>query len=148
MKYYHSMEVPDVRRRLRTAIDEARRRAEDRRARNDAASRAWDKALQDVVVPAFHLVAAAMTAEGYRFKVVTPGTTARLVPERGGEEFVEVALETDGGQPAVLIRSARGRGRRSVVRERPLGTGSAADIATDDDVIPALLDELAPFLER
>ena len=142
------MEVSDVRRRLRTAIDEARRRGEERRGRKDAESRAWEKALQDVVVPAFHVVASALTAEGYRFKVVTPGTTARLVPERGGEEFVELALETESDEPVVMIRSARGRGRRSVVRERPLGTRSAADIHTDNEIIPPLLEELAPFLER
>jgi hypothetical protein len=141
------MEVSDVRRRLRTAIDEARRRAEDRRARKDAESRAWEKALQDIVIPAFHLVASALTAEGHRFKVVTPGTTARLVPERGGEEFVEVALDTEADEPVVMIRSARGRGRRSVVRERPLGTPSAADIVSDHEIIPPLVDELTPFLE-
>lgn len=142
------MEVSDARRRLRTAIDDARRRVEERRARKDAESRAWEKTLQDVVIPAFHLLASALTAEGYRFKVVTPGATVRLVPERGGEEFVEVALETEGDEPVVMIRSTQGRGRRTVARERPLGPRSSADILTDDDVIPPVLDELAPFLER
>ena len=142
------MEVSDVRRRLRSAIDEARRRTEERRARKDAESQAWEKALVEVVVPAFHLVASALTAEGYRFKVVTPGATARLVPERGGEEFVEVALDTEGGEPVVTIRSTQGRGRRTVTRERPLGVRSAADIHNDNEVITPLLEELAPFLER
>ena len=148
MKYYHLMEVSDVRRRLRTAIEEARRRAEERRARKDAESRAWEKTLQDVAIPAFHLLASALTAEGHRFKVVTPGTTVRLVPERGGEEFVELALDTDGDAPVVMIRSTQGRGRRTVTRERPLGARSAVDVLTDNDIIPAVLDELAPFLER
>jgi hypothetical protein len=148
VKYYHLMEVSDVRRRLRNAIDEARRRGEERRARKDAESRAWEKALQDVAIPAFHLLASALTAEGYRFKVVTPGATVRLVPERGGEEFVEIALETDGDDPGVTIRSTHGRGRRTVTRERPLGVRSASDIVSDNDVIPAVLDELVPFLER
>ena len=142
------MEVADVRRRLRAAIEEARRRAEDRRARKDAETRGWETALQDVVVPAFHLVASALAAEGYRFKVVTPGATARLVPERGGEEFVEVALETEADEPVVLIRSTRGRGRRTTTRERPLGVRSAAEIVSDDTIVPALLEELTPFLER
>jgi hypothetical protein len=148
VRYHHLMEVSDVRRRVRTAIDEARRRAEDRRARKDAEGRAWEKALQDVVVPAFHLVASALVAEGYRFKVVTPGTTVRLVPERGGEAFVEVALETETDEPVVLIRSTQGRGRRTVTRERPLGVRSAADIVSDDEIVPPLLEELTPFLER
>ena len=142
------MEVSDVRRRLRSAIDEARRRTDERRARKDAESRAWEKALEDAVIPAVHLVASALTAEGYRFKVVTPGATVRLVPERGGEEFVEIALETDGDEPVVMIRSTQGRGRRTVTRERPLGVRSAADIHTDNEVITPLLEALAPFLER
>jgi hypothetical protein len=142
------MEVSDVRRRLRTAIEEARRRADERRVRKDAESRAWEKALQEVVIPAFHLVATALAAEGHRYKVVTPGATARLVPERGGDEFVEVALETEGDEPVVIIRSTQGRGRRMITRERPLGARSAADILTDDDVIAPLVGELAPFLER
>jgi hypothetical protein len=142
------MEVSDVRRRVRTAIEEARRRAEERRARKDAESRAWERALQDVVVPAFHLVASALAAEGYRFKVETPGATARLVPERGGEEYVEVALDSDGDQPVVMIRSTWGRGRRTVTRERPLGARSAVDILTDDEVVPPLVEELQSLLER
>src|SRR5215831_12025574 len=89
------MEVSDVRRRLLTAIDEARRQAAERRTRKDEATRAWEGVLADVAVPMFHQVAQALNAEGFRFQVVTPGTTVRLVAERGGEEFVEVALDTD-----------------------------------------------------
>ena len=63
------MEVSDVRRRLRGAIDEARRRATERRDRKDAASRVWERLLPDVAVPAFHLMASALTGEGLRFKV-------------------------------------------------------------------------------
>jgi hypothetical protein len=143
------MEVSDVRRRLRAAIDEVKRESEQRRARNDEAVRTWERALEEVVVPAFHQLASALNAEGYRFKVVTPGTTARLVPERGGEEFVELALDTDGDEPVVMIRSTQGRGRRMVTRERPLSARSAADILTNNELaVTETIDELKHFLER
>jgi hypothetical protein len=142
------MEVSDVRRRLRTAIEEARRNAEERRQRRDDAARAWERALETVITPAFHQLASALTAEGYRFQVVTPGTTARLVPERGGEEFVEIALETEGDEPLVMIRSTRGRGRRTIARERSLGGRGAIDALADTEIASAVIDELVPFLER
>lgn len=138
------MEVSDVRRRLRGAIDDARRRADARRVRRDEATRTWESVLNDVAVPAFHQLAAALTAEGYRFQVVTPGATARLVPDRGGEEFVEISLDLEGEEPVVMIRSTRGRGRRVVARERPLGAIALAD----EQIVDQVIEELKPFLER
>ena len=142
------MEVSDVRRRLRAAIEEARRNAEQRRQRKDDAARAWEHALETVITPAFHQLASALTAEGYRFKVVTPGATARLVPERGGEEFVEIALDSDGDEPMVMIRSTRGRGRRMTARERSIGGRAAIDTLADSEIASAVIDELVSFLER
>jgi len=136
------MEVSDVRRRLRTAIEEARRRADERRAKKDASVREWERVLADVAVPAFHQIALALNAEGYRYKVTTPGSAVRLVPERGGDEFVELALDTDGEEPVVMIRSTRGRGRRTVTNERPIGARSSVDVLTDDEVIDGVIAEL------
>lgn len=142
------MEVSDVRRRLRSAIDEARRNAGERRQRKDDAVRAWERALETGITPAFHQLASALTAEGYRFKVVTPGTTVRLVPERGGDQFVEIALDTEGDEPLVMIRSAHGRGRRMTERERAIAAGTAIGALTDVEIASAVIDELVPFLER
>ena len=142
------MEVSDVRRRVRAAIEESRRETDERRARKDGASRAWEQVLADVAVPAFHHVAQALVAEGLRFKVVTPGAVARLVPERGGEEFIELALDTEGDEPVVMIRSTRGRGRRTVASERALTAGSAVDSLTDDRIVSEVIEELKPFLQR
>ena len=141
------MEIYDVRRLLRGAIDEARRRVTERRERKDAASRVWEQILPDVAVPAFHLVASALTGEGLRFNVSTPGNAVRLTPERGGEEFIELALDTDD-EPVVTLRSARARGRRAVSSERPLRAGLAIAGLTQEDVVTAVLEELVPFIER
>lgn len=142
------MEVADVRRRLRAAIEESRRHADARRTKRDAASREWERVLTDVAVPAFHQIASALTAEGYRFKVVTPGAAVRLVPERGGEEFVELALDTEGDEPEVMIRSTRARGRRTISSERSLGARSAVGVLTDNELVDQVMADLIKLLER
>ena len=147
------MEVSDVRRRLRAAMEDAKRLAEERRTKKDAAVREWERVLADVVTPAFHQIAQALNAESHRFQVTTPGSAVRLVPERGGEEFVEVALDTDGDAPQVMIRSTRGRGRRTVTNERPLAARSvdaltALTALTDEEIVGEVIEELKPFLQR
>jgi len=142
------MEVSDVRRRLRAAIDEAKRHSAERRARVDAASRAWEETLPVIVVPAFHALSQALAAEGHRFHVLTPGESARLSVERSAEEFVELALDTARETPAVMLRSTRGRGRRMVSSERVVVAGEAIAQLTQEAVVGLLLEELIPFIER
>jgi hypothetical protein len=142
------MEVSDVRRRLRGAIEEAKRRAAERRGRVDEASRAWAEVLTATVEPAFHTLASALSGEGHRFKVLTPGGAARLALERSAEEFIELALDTAREEPAVMLRSTRGRGRRMVSSERVAREGSTIATLTQEDVVGLLLDELVPFIER
>jgi hypothetical protein len=142
------MEVSDVRRRLRHAIDEAKRHAADRRARVDQAARTWSERLPDAVVPAVHAVHSALAGEGYRFTVSTPGDTAHLALERSAAEFVEVALDTDRESPAVVLRSTRGRGRRTVTSERVIAEGAAIAELSQDAIVDAVIQELVPFIER
>jgi hypothetical protein len=141
------VEPSDVRRRLRAAIDEAKRHSTERRARVDAASRAWEEALPATVVPAFHALSQALAAEGHRFKVLTPGESARLSVERSAEEFVELALDTARDVPAVMLRSTRGRGRRIISSERVAAEGGAIAQLTQEAVVGFLLEELIPFIE-
>src|SRR5688500_20371307 len=106
------MEVADVRRRIRAAIDAARVRAAERRARTDEASRAYDVFLETVAVPAFHTVVNALTGEGYRFKVITPGRAVRMTQERSAEDVIVLALDTERDVPGVVILASRRPGRR------------------------------------
>src|SRR6266851_9719837 len=142
------MEVSDVRRRIRAAIESARLRAAARRTRTDEASRAYDGFLEATAVPAFHAVVNALTGEGHRFKVTTPGRAVRMSPERSAEDFIELSLDTERDAPAVVLLSSRGRGRRTVSRDRILGEGPTIAALTEEDVVTALLDELLPFIER
>lgn len=142
------MEVSDVRRRIRAAIEAARARGVERRARTDEASRAYDRFLDAAAVPAFHLVVSALTGEGHRFTVNTPGRAVRMSPERSSEDFLELSLDTERDRPAVVIRSSRGRGRRVAMTERTLREDVPIGELAGEDVIAALIDELVPFLER
>jgi len=142
------MEVSDLRRRLRSAIDDAKKRSVERRTRVDDARRAWERLLPEMAVPTFHTMAGALTAEGHRFKVFTPGEAVRLSLERSAEEFVELSLDTDRDEPALLLRSTRGRGRRIVSTERIVGEGAQIAGVTQEDLVAAMLEELIPFIER
>jgi hypothetical protein len=142
------MEVSEVRRRLRGAIEEARRRSAERRVRADEASRAWERILPEIAVPTFQTIASALTADGHRFKVFTPGEAVRLSLERSAEEFVELSLDTQRDQPAALLRSTRGRGGRMVSSERVIRDGQKIADLTQEDIVDALLEELIPFIER
>jgi hypothetical protein len=142
------MEVSDVRRRLRAAIDSAKVRAAERRTRTDEASRAYDVILEAVAVPAFQTVVNALVGEGHRYKVTTPGRAVRLSPERSAEDFVELSLDTEREAPAVVLVSSRGRGRRAVSTERILREGPRIAELGEEDIVTALLEELLPFIER
>jgi hypothetical protein len=142
------MEVAEVRRRLRAAIESARKAAQDRRARSDQAARDYEAFLRDVAVPVFQIFASALVAEGHRFKVFTPAESVRLAAESGADDYIEITLDPATDPPVVMGRISRGRGRRSVAAERPIKEhGSVAEL-TDEDVLTFLASEIGPFVER
>jgi hypothetical protein len=142
------MDVPEVRRRLRGAIEQARKGAHERRARADQAGREYEQFLRERAVPVFQTLAAALAAEGFRFTVFTPADAVRLAAGSAGEDFIELVLDTSSDPPGVLGRSSRGRGRRLVSSERPLKEGAAIADIGDDDVLAFLIEEITPFVER
>jgi hypothetical protein len=142
------MEIPDIRRRVRAAIEQAKRDAAARRERSDAASRAYDEFLTTRAVPAFHQLAGALVGEGQRFKVSTPAESVRLTAEGSPESFIELVLDPSDDPPSVLGRANVGRGRRAITRERPLRKSTPIADLTQDDVIEFVLEELTPLLER
>lgn len=142
------MEVSEVRRRLRTAIEKAKQAAVDRRARNDAAARDYEVFLAERAAPVFHQLGAALTSEGHAFKVFTPAASIRLAADRSPEAFIELVLDDSSDPPAVVGRTTRGRGRRTVTSERAIGGGAPVADLTEEDVLAFLLEEITPFVER
>jgi hypothetical protein len=142
------MEVSEVRRRLRAAVEEARHSAAERRTRTAAAARDYEEFLAQRAVPVFHQFATALTGEGHLFKVFTPADSVRLASERSHEEFIELVLDDSSELPTVVGRTSRGRGRRMISAERPVRDGVAIAALTEEDVLTFLLQEITPFIER
>ena len=142
------MEVSEVRRRLRAAIEQARRQAAIRRERNDTAAREYQEFLSARAVPVFNTLAAALTAENHRFQVSTPAGSVRLFAEFSPDDYIELALDATGDKPVLLVRSNRGRGRRQVSTERVVRDGATLSTITDEEVLDFVLSEIEPFVER
>jgi hypothetical protein len=142
------MEIPEVRRRLRAAIDHAKREVSARRERSDATSRAYSEFLEQRAVPTFHTFAAALVAEGYRFKVFTPAGSVRLASESAVEDFIEIVLDATLDPPRVTGHTSRSRGRRSISAERPVRAGASPADLNEEDVLEFLVEEIVPFVER
>jgi hypothetical protein len=142
------MDISEVRRRLRRAIEEARREEAGRRARVDTAARDYEVFLPQVAVPIFRQAASALAAEGHRFTVFTPAESVRLASERSTGDYLELALDSSQDPPRVIGRSSRGRGRRMVTAERPLREGATVAELTDEDVLQFLLTDIVPLLQR
>lgn len=141
------METSEVRKRVLQVIDRAKRSAADRRARNDAAVRAYERFLEDIAIPTFRQVAGALKASGYNFTVFTPGGSVRLMSDKAAEDYIELSLDTTGSRPVVVGRASRVRRGRGVESERPIAE-KTVDALTDGDVLEFMIEELAAFVER
>ena len=142
------MDVPEIRRRLRAAIEKARHTAAERRARTDGAARDYEAFLGQRATPVFHQFAAALNGEGYAFKVFTPAASIRLAADRSPEEFIELSLDETSDPPAVVGRTTRGRGRRMITSERPIGGGTPIADLTEEDALAFLVEEIVELIER
>ena len=140
------MEISEIRRRLRSAIDEARRDAAARRARSDAALRDYDAFLSGVAVPVVQQMASALSGEGHHFNVATPAGSVRLTAANSTEDYIEIALDTSEDPPEVVGRTSRGRGRRMITSERPVRDRTAVGELNEEDVLAFLLTEITPFV--
>ena len=141
------MEIALVRQRVLLTIDRAKRAASERRTRMDEASSDFRSFLDQVAVPLFRQVAAALKAESYTFNVFTPSHSVRLMSEKNASDFIEIVLDTTGDQPLVMGHVSRGRGQRVIESERPIASGNVADLV-EEQLLEFVLKELEPFVER
>jgi hypothetical protein len=143
-----AMDVGEVRRRLKGALETARRTAAERRARSDEAAKHYEAFLADRAVPVVQHLASALTGEGHPFKAMTPSGSVRLSPERAPDEFIELALDASFDPPEVVVHVVRGRGRRTIETEQPLRERTPVSELTEEHVLEALLREVVPFVQR
>jgi len=142
------MEVSEVRRRTKEAIDRAKRTKTERRTLVDEATRDYQIFLDQVATPLLRQIANVLRVEGTPFTLSTPGSAVRLASDRSGQDFVELTLDTAGRQPQVMIHSRRFRGRRVTESEMPIGNSGSVRELTENEVLTAVLKELEGLLER
>jgi hypothetical protein len=133
---------------VQAGMTAARDRAQQRRQRAAEAEVAYDAFLTHVATPIARQVASALNAERYAFTVSTPGRGLRLALDRGRDDFVEIALDTEADQPTVVGRIRRTRGSRTIEEERPVTPGTSPDQVSEEDVLEFLVRALEPWLER
>src|SRR4030095_5625706 len=125
----------------------ARERAKRKREEAATAESAYDSFLANVAVPLARQVAGSLKAEGYAFTLSTPGRGLRLALDRGQDDFIELALDSDAEPPTVTGRIRRTRGSRTLEEERPVKAGTSPDQLTEDDVLEFLVNALEPWLD-
>jgi hypothetical protein len=141
------MEVSEVKRRLSETIERAKRGAAERRVRSDEAARDYEVFLAGIAIPLVRQVANALKVQGFPFEVFTPGGSVRLMSEKSSDDYIELSLDTSGGEPAIIGRSRHARGRRVLETEQPIAAGPIRNL-TEDQVLAFLLKELEPFVEK
>ena len=142
------MEVSEVRRQLRHAIDRAKARAQQRRQVAAEADRAYATFLEEIATPTVRMLANALKAEGYPFTVSTPTGGLRLASDRGRDDYIELALDIRGDTPTVVGRVRYTRGSRTLEEERPIKPGSPPQDVTETDLLSFLVGALDPWLDR
>jgi hypothetical protein len=142
------MEISDIRRRLRHALDQAKKTTAERRARADAAGVAYNAFLRDIATPVFRMFANVLKAESFPCTVFTPAEGVQLVSERHGEDFIEVWLDNSLDPPKIATRVSRVRGRDVTTTEGLLRPEAPINSLTDEDVLAFLLEHVGSLVER
>lgn len=139
-------DVAVVRKRVKTAIEQARRDQAERRGRVAEATKAYDAFLEGAAIPVFKMFANILKSEGLHFEVMTPAGGVRLQSERQRDDSIEMELDTTADPPQPLVTITRVRGSRIVQSDRSIKGSNPLVLLTEDDVIEMLLDELRPWL--
>lgn len=139
-------DVALVRKRLRQAVELAKRDAALRRERADTVRQQFETFLEETATPVFRTFANALRGEGFPFEVMTPSNALRLVPDRNRDEGLTLELDAASDPPAVLLSVTKGRGNRMTRTEQAVKDGAAPDQITSDDLETLLVDAVKPWL--
>jgi hypothetical protein len=142
-------DVAQLRKRVHSAIEAARREHADRRARAAEAERIYGVFLESAAIPAFRTMANVLRSEGMAWDVTTPSGSVQLVSDRHRGDAISLSFDATLEPPQPIVTVTRAVGGRVLSSERPVkaGTPGAAGLS-EDDVTEMLLDELRPWLAR
>lgn len=135
-----------VRKRVKSAIEQARRDQAERRSRAAEARTNYETFLQAAAIPVFRMFANILKAEGLPFEVMTPAGGVRLQSERNRDDAIGMELDSTADPPQPLVTITRARGSRVIQSDRTIKGSNPLAQLTEEDVIDMLLDELRPWL--
>ncbi len=139
-------DVAVVRKRVRTAIEQARRDQAERRGRAAEAQKTYALFLETAAIPVFRMFANILKSEGLAFEVMTPAGGVRLQSERHRDDAIEMELDVSADPPQPLVTITRARGSRVIQTDRSIKGSNPLVQLGEEDVIEMLLDELRPWL--
>jgi len=139
-------DVAVVWKRVKTAIEQARRDQAERRGRVAEATRSYETFLEGAAIPVFKMFANILKSEGLHFEVMTPAGGVRLQSERQRDDSIEMELDTTADPPQPLVTITRVRGSRVAQSDRSIKGSNPLVQLTEDNVIEMLLEELRPWL--
>ena len=139
-------DVAIVRKRVKSAIEQARRDQSERRGRATEARKNYETFLETAAIPVFRMFANILKSEGLNFEVMTPAGGVRLQSERNRDDAIEMELDATADPPQPLVTITRVRGSRVVQTDRSIKGSNPLVQLTEDDVIEMLLEELRPWL--
>ena len=140
MTVHQPLDLGEVRRQLRLAIEAAKREAAAHRLEADEAAKSFESVLEQVAVPLFRQFTSALRAEGLLFRVVTPAGSVRIEAERSADNFLELALDTSKRPVATLLRRGYTRGHHIHADDRVVAEGPDLSAVTPARLLAALMD--------
>ena len=139
-------DVGVVRKRVRFAIEQARRDASERRGRVAEARKQYESFLESSAIPVFRMFAGILKAESLAFEVMTPADGVRLQSERNRDDAIAIELDASADPPQPLVTITRTRGSRVLQTDRVIKGSVPLEQLTEDDVVEMLIEELRPWL--
>ena len=133
---------------MQAAITAARERAQRHRQAVADAESSYDRFLADVAVPLARQVANVFKAEGYNFTVSTPGRGVRIASDRGRDDYVDIALDTEAVPPVVVGHIRYTRGSRTIDEEHPVKAGASPSQISDEELLDFVMRALQPWIDR
>jgi hypothetical protein len=148
MSAHQPLDLGEVRRQLRLAIEASKRDAAAHRHEVDAAGKSFDELLEHVAAPLFRQFTSALRGEGLLFRVITPAGGLRIESERSTDNFLELALDTTKSPVALLLRRGYTRGHHLHTDDRLVAEGADFSGVTPSQLLEALMDAVTPFIGR
>ena len=141
-------EVAEVRQRVLTMVERARRDATARRARARRDEVQARRFIQETATPVVQQVLSLLRAEGFSNSLSTPAGSVRLVFEKHHEDFIDLAVDTTQDPVTIMTVVSHLRGKSVSTTERPLANGVELEQLTDEHVLVFLLSALPGFVAR